>query len=65
MKKIKPDIIMLSTAGPDRPGPSHNKPGFGLELASRGGFTHFVGWPDQEAVGLVIHIPIPSVLRSG
>ena len=25
--------------------------GFGTELASRAGFFHFIGWPDQEMVG--------------
>ncbi len=52
MKKIKPDIILLSTSGMGQTGPEAQQPGFGLELASRGGFTHFVGWPDQDAVGV-------------
>ena len=52
MKKIRPDIIMLSTSGMGQTGPESQQPGFGLELASRGGFAHFVGWPDQEAVSV-------------
>jgi benzylsuccinate CoA-transferase BbsF subunit len=52
MKKIKPDIIMVSTSGLGQTGPESQQPGFGLELVSRAGFTHFVGWPDQDAVGV-------------
>jgi crotonobetainyl-CoA:carnitine CoA-transferase CaiB-like acyl-CoA transferase len=51
-KKIKPDIIMLSSSTQGQTGPEAQQAGFGLELASRSGFTHFVGWPDQEAVGV-------------
>jgi benzylsuccinate CoA-transferase BbsF subunit len=52
MKKIKADIIMVSTSPLGQTGPEAQQAGFGLELVSRGGFTHFVGWPDQEAVGI-------------
>ncbi len=52
VRKIKPDIIMLSSSTQGQTGPEAKQAGFGLELASRSGFTNFVGWPDQEAVGL-------------
>jgi benzylsuccinate CoA-transferase BbsF subunit len=51
-REIKPDIIMLSSSTQGQTGPEAKQAGFGLELASRSGFTHFVGWPDQEAVGI-------------
>jgi benzylsuccinate CoA-transferase BbsF subunit len=43
---------MLSSSTQGQTGPEAQQAGFGLELASRSGFTHFVGWPDQEAVGV-------------
>jgi benzylsuccinate CoA-transferase BbsF subunit len=52
IKKIKADIIMVSTSPLGQTGPEAQQAGFGLELVSRGGFTHFVGWPDQDAVGV-------------
>ena len=52
MKKIKPDIIMLSTSGLGQTGPESQQPGFGLELVSRAGFPNFIGWPDQDAVNV-------------
>ncbi|HUL30357.1 MAG TPA: CoA transferase, partial [Thermodesulfobacteriota bacterium] len=52
MRKIKPDIIMLSTSGLGQTGPESQQPGFGLELVSRAGFPNFLGWPDQDAVNV-------------
>ena len=52
MKRIKPDIIMLSTSGLGQTGPESQQPGFGLELVSRAGFPNFIGWPDQDAVNV-------------
>jgi benzylsuccinate CoA-transferase BbsF subunit len=52
IRKIKPNIIMVSTSPLGQTGPEARQAGLGLELASRTGFTHFVGWPDQEPVGL-------------
>jgi benzylsuccinate CoA-transferase BbsF subunit len=52
LRKIKPDIIMVSASTQGQTGPEARQVGFGLELASRCGFTNFVGWPDQDAVGV-------------
>jgi benzylsuccinate CoA-transferase BbsF subunit len=52
IRKIKVDSIMVSTSPLGQTGPEAQQAGFGLELVSRGGFTQFVGWPDQEAVGI-------------
>ena len=52
IKNVKDDIIMVSTSPLGQTGPDAQQAGFGLELVSRGGFTHFTGWPDQEAVGV-------------
>jgi benzylsuccinate CoA-transferase BbsF subunit len=51
VRKIKPDIIMLSTSPLGQTGAEAQQGGFGTELASRAGFFHFIGWPDQEMVG--------------
>jgi crotonobetainyl-CoA:carnitine CoA-transferase CaiB-like acyl-CoA transferase len=52
VKELKPGIIMVSTSPMGQTGPESEQAGFGLELVSRGGFTHFTGWPDQDAVGV-------------
>jgi benzylsuccinate CoA-transferase BbsF subunit len=52
IRKIKADSIMVSTSPLGQTGPEAQQAGFGLELVSRGGFTQFTGWPDQEAVGI-------------
>jgi crotonobetainyl-CoA:carnitine CoA-transferase CaiB-like acyl-CoA transferase len=52
VREINPGIVMVSTSPMGQTGPEAQQGGFGLELVSRGGFTHFTGWPDQEAVGV-------------
>ena len=52
VREINPSIVMLSTSPMGQTGPEAQQGGFGLELVSRGGFTHFTGWPDQDAVGV-------------
>lgn len=52
VREINPGIVMLSTSPMGQTGPEAQQGGFGLELVSRGGFTHFTGWPDQDAVGV-------------
>jgi len=51
LKKIKPDIIMISMSNQGRGGPRASQPGLGLQLVSLAGFTHITGWPDREPAG--------------
>lgn len=48
LKKIKPDIIMLSTCNLGQTGPYANHPGMGSHLTHLSGFTHLSGWPDRD-----------------
>ena len=48
LKKIKPDIIMLSTCMQGQTGPHANHPGLGYHLTALLGFSHITGWPDRE-----------------
>lgn len=48
LKKIKPDIIMLSTCNQGQTGPHAKHPGFGSHLSSLCGFTYVTGYPDTE-----------------
>lgn len=48
LKKIKPDIIMLSTCNLGQTGPHANHPGMGSHLTHFSGFTHLSGWPDRD-----------------
>lgn len=52
LKKIKPDIIMLSAAMMGQTGPHANMPGFGAHLTAISGFSHVAGWPDREPADL-------------
>jgi benzylsuccinate CoA-transferase BbsF subunit len=47
MKKIKPDIIMLSTCMYGQSGPLAQLPGFGLTLTASSGISNLTGWPDR------------------
>ena len=48
LKKINPDIIMLSTCMQGQWGPHAAHPGFGHQLTALSGFHYIVGWPDRE-----------------
>jgi len=48
LKKVKPDIIMLSSCMQGQTGPFATHPGFGFHLAALSGFYHITGWPDRE-----------------
>jgi len=52
LKKIKPDIIMLSAAMMGQTGPHTNMPGFGAHLTAISGFSHIAGWSDREPADL-------------
>jgi benzylsuccinate CoA-transferase BbsF subunit len=52
IKKIRPDIIMLSTCMYGQTGPFTSLPGFGLTLTGASGISHLAGWPDRP--------PLPS-----
>jgi len=52
LKKIKPDIIMLSACMHGQTGPYAAHPGFGNQLTALCGFSHISGWPDREPVDL-------------
>jgi len=48
LKKINPDIIMLSTCNLGQTGPHANHPGMGSHLTHFSGFTQLSGWPDRD-----------------
>ena len=52
LKKVKTDIIMLSTCMQGQTGPHANHPGFGFHLAALSGFNSIVGWPDRFPAGV-------------
>ncbi|MFC1977205.1 CaiB/BaiF CoA transferase family protein [Chloroflexota bacterium] len=52
LKKIKPDIIILSSCMQGQTGPHAHHPGFGFHLSALSGFSHITGWPDREPLGL-------------
>ena len=46
LKKVKPDLIMLSSSNLGQTGPHAQHPGFGSQLSSLAGFTNLIGYPD-------------------
>jgi benzylsuccinate CoA-transferase BbsF subunit len=48
LKKVKPDIIMLSSCMQGQTGPHANHPGYGTQLVNLAGFSNISGWPDRE-----------------
>ncbi|MFC1965591.1 CaiB/BaiF CoA transferase family protein, partial [Chloroflexota bacterium] len=49
LRKVNPDIIMLSSCMMGQTGPYANHPGLGLFLTSLSGFSHIAGWPDRQS----------------
>jgi benzylsuccinate CoA-transferase BbsF subunit len=52
IKKVKPDIIMLSTCMQGQTGPASAHPGSGFTLTSLTGFNYITGWPDRAPAGI-------------
>lgn len=48
LRKIKPDLIMLSSCNLGQTGPYAAHPGMGSHLTHLSGFTHLSGWPDRD-----------------
>src|SRR5919108_2141069 len=46
LKKVKADLIMLSSSNLGQTGPHAHHAGFGSQLSSLAGFTHLTGYPD-------------------
>jgi benzylsuccinate CoA-transferase BbsF subunit len=51
LRKLKPDLIMISTCLNGQTGPDRNYPGFGGQGSALAGFNHLTGWPDREPLG--------------
>ncbi|HEX9896946.1 MAG TPA: CoA transferase [Dehalococcoidales bacterium] len=52
LKKVKPDLIMLSTCMQGQTGPHSRHPGYGTQLVNLAGFGNIVGYPDREPYGI-------------
>jgi benzylsuccinate CoA-transferase BbsF subunit len=51
LKKIKPDIIMVSASNQGQYGPYAHTPAFGYIATAISGLHHLTGWPDREPAG--------------
>ena len=51
LKKINPDIIMLSSCMMGQTGPYASHPGLGPLLTALSGFNQITGWPDRQPLG--------------
>jgi len=52
VKKVKPDIIMLSSCALGQTGPYGTHPGYGGPVTALSGFNYIAGWPDREPAEL-------------
>lgn len=55
LKKVKSDIIMLSTCMQGQTGPYASHAAFGHMLTALSGFNHIAGWPDKEPAWLAAY----------
>ncbi|MBI3931027.1 MAG: CoA transferase, partial [Chloroflexi bacterium] len=55
LKKVKPDIIMLSACMQGQTGPYASHPGLGFHLSALAGFDYIAGWPDRYPQDLGIY----------
>ena len=55
LKKVKPDIIMLSTCMQGQTGPYASHAAFGHMLTALSGFNQIAGWPDKEPAWLAAY----------
>jgi benzylsuccinate CoA-transferase BbsF subunit len=52
LKKVKPDIIMLSSCMQGQTGPHAKHPGYGTQLVNLSGLSGISGWPDREPAAI-------------
>ncbi len=55
LKKVKPDIIMLSSCMQGQTGPYARHSGWGFQLSALSGFSHITGWPDRPPPELGVY----------
>jgi len=55
LKKVKPDIIMLSSCMQGQTGPYANLSGTGHLLTPLSGFNYIAGWPDRQPADLGVY----------
>jgi len=55
LKKIKPDIIMLSSCAMGQTGLYPSSPATGVQLTALSGFSHIAGWPDRAPAQLGVY----------
>jgi len=48
LKKVKPDIIMISSCMQGQTGPHSRHPGYGTQLVNLSGLSGISGWPDRD-----------------
>jgi benzylsuccinate CoA-transferase BbsF subunit len=55
LKKVNPDIIMLSSCMQGQTGPYARHPGWGFQLSALSGFCHVTGWHDRQPPELGVY----------
>jgi benzylsuccinate CoA-transferase BbsF subunit len=55
LKKVRPDVIMLSSCMQGQTGPFSSHPGWGFQLSALSGFCHITGWPDRPPPELGVY----------
>ena len=55
IKKVNPDVIMLSSCMQGQTGPFSRHPGWGFQLSALSGFSHLAGWLDRPPPELGVY----------
>jgi benzylsuccinate CoA-transferase BbsF subunit len=50
IRRVKPDVVMLSTCNQGQTGPDARRKGFGTQLTASAGFAHMTGYPERPPV---------------
>jgi benzylsuccinate CoA-transferase BbsF subunit len=64
VRKVKPDIIYMSTSQTGQTGPLSRFAGYGVHAAAMAGFTHLTGWPDRPPAPVAVAFSDPIGARS-
>ncbi|MFC2038880.1 CaiB/BaiF CoA transferase family protein [Chloroflexota bacterium] len=55
LRKVNPEVIMLSSCMQGQTGPFSKHPGWGFQLSALSGFSHISGWPDRSPPELGVY----------
>lgn len=65
LSELNPELVMLSSSNQGQFGPHADHPGYGTQLTSLAGFTHFTGYSEDTTPQVLVNGPYTDVLGVG